>query len=138
MTPAFIRFAGDATRAYNEAAFRYFLDVERRRAERAHSPLFLMLVSLKQRPGGRMALTPTTSAAVFSALTSCVREVDFVGWYHEGLVAAAVLAPSGSPSDTVRHHLSARAHRALQHTLSTADAARAEVRVVGLGRTPRM
>ncbi len=138
-TPAFIRFAGDVTRAYNEAAFRYFLAIERKRAERARSSLLLMLVSLKQLSGARMALTPATSAGVFSALNSCVREVDFVGWYHEGLVAAAVLAPTGSPSHTtMRQKLSVRARRALQDTLSTADAARVEVRVVGLGRTPRM
>jgi hypothetical protein len=134
-TPAFVRFAGGETRAYNEAAFRYFLAVERKRAERIHSPLMLMLVSLKRRPGSRLAITPDRSAAIFSALNSCVREVDFVGWYQENRVAAVVLAPTGSPSDAIRDSLSARALGALRTTLSIADAARAEVRVVGLGRT---
>jgi hypothetical protein len=137
-TPAFVRFAGGARRAYNEAAFRYFLAVERKRAERALSPLLMMLISLKQRPGGRLAIAPDRSAAIFSALNSCVREVDVVGWYHENRVAAAVLTPTGPPSDAIRQRLSARALGALRTTLSTADAARAEVRVVGLGHSPSM
>jgi hypothetical protein len=137
-TPAFIRIAGDATRAYNEAALRYFLAVERKRAERSLKPLLLMLVALKQRPGARIALAPDTSAAIFSALGSCVREVDFVGWYRESTVAAVVLVPTGPASQTVRQELKARVLRALRAALSTADAARAEVRVVGLGRDSRM
>jgi hypothetical protein len=137
-TPAFIPIAGDVTRAYNEAAFRYFLAVERKRAERSLKPLLLMLVALKQRPGARIALAPDTSAAIFSALGSCVREVDFVGWYRESTVAAAVLAPTAPASKTVREELKARALRALRAALSTTDAARAEVRVVGLGRDSRM
>ena len=44
------------------------------------------------KPGRRAKLTDATAAALFRGLGASVREVDFVGWYREGQVAAAVLA----------------------------------------------
>jgi hypothetical protein len=137
-TPAFIQFDGEVCRAYNEVAFRYFLEIERKRAERSVRPLLLMLVTLRKPPGATAAVPPEMFAKIFSVLVACVREVDFVGWYREGSVAAAVLAPSGPVSATVRHHLSARVLRALKERLSQDEAARVGVRVVTLGRSPRM
>jgi hypothetical protein len=137
-TPAFIQFGGEVCRAYNEVAFRYFLEIERKRAERSVRPLLLMLVTLRKPPHAPAVVPPEMFAKIFSVLGACVREVDFVGWYREGSVAAAVLAPSGPVSATVRHHLSARVLRALKERLSLDEAARVGVRVVTLGRSPRM
>jgi hypothetical protein len=137
-TPAFIQFDGEVCRAYNEVAFRYFLEIERKRAEHSARPLLLMLVTLRKFPRAPMDVPSGMFARIFSALAACVREVDFVGWYREGAVAAAVLVPSGPVSATVRHHLSARALRALKQRLSPDEAARVGVRVVTLGRSPRM
>lgn len=137
-TPAFIQFNGETCRAYNEVAFRYFLEIERKRAERSIRPVLLMLVTLR-RPSKRAPIAPPEIfPKIFSVLGACVREVDFVGWYRENSVAAAVLAPSGPVTASVRHHLSARVLRALKERLSPDEAARVGVRVVTLGRSPRM
>jgi hypothetical protein len=137
-TPAYIQIDGETGNAYNEAAFRYFLALERKRAERAVRPLLLLLLKVRNQPAKRTGLAPTVSAGIFSALATCIREVDFSGWYREGVVAAAVIAPNGPTSDAVRRHLSARVVRALQQRLSAAEAARITVRVVELGGRPRI
>jgi hypothetical protein len=136
--PAFISINGQPSQAYNESAFRYFLEIERRRAERSVRPLLLLLVKLKSSGANNAATSPGTFTKIFSVLSASVREVDFIGWYREGVVAAAVLAPSGPVSETVRHHLSARVLRALRERLSPDEAAHVAVRVIALGRSQRM
>ena len=92
-TPAYSGFrAGNIGQAYNEAAFRYFLTVDRLRAQRSQRPLLLVLASLRERPGTSAWLTQNQTAIFFAALAASVREVDFVGWFREGRVPAAVLA----------------------------------------------
>ena len=78
-------------RAYNEEAFRYFLNVERKRAEHSQRPFLLVLVSLKPRRGARTGISDTAAERVFSGLWMSVREVDFVGWLRTDRVAGAVL-----------------------------------------------
>ena len=39
-----------------------------------------------------------TAAKLFSALSLCLRETDFIGWYQEGNVAGAVLTHLGDTS----------------------------------------
>src|SRR5947207_1337856 len=90
--PAFCGFRGGRVgQAYNEAAFRLFLSVDRWRAEHSTRSLLLVLVTVRPSSDRQAKLTDATAAAIFSGLGSCVREVDFVGWYREGRVAAAVL-----------------------------------------------
>jgi hypothetical protein len=76
---------------YNEEAFRFFLECERRRAEVSMRPLLLLLVDLKRQPGMDMRVDPATAGKLFTALARAVRETDFIGWYHDGRVAGAVL-----------------------------------------------
>ena len=76
--------SGQVGQAYNEAAFRHFLAVDRPRAERSQRFLYLVLVAVRQSPGRRAKLTDATAAALFRGLGASVREVDFVGWYREG------------------------------------------------------
>lgn len=80
--------------AYNEAAFRHFLGVEERRAERAGRAVLLLLVHVEVN-GVVLSITPAVAAQIFSALTGCVREIDFVGWYRMNVTAGAVLAQDG-------------------------------------------
>ena len=70
--------SGAAGQAYNQTAFRHFLAIERRRAERSGRPLFLVLVALS---GSNVAnqMNGATAGAIFHALGETVREVDFVG-----------------------------------------------------------
>lgn len=90
--------AGAASQAYNEEAFRYFLDVERRRAEVSNRPFVLLLVDLtKQMAAPQMGAADARK--LLSALAECVRETDFTGWYREGSVAGAVLTQHSDTAD---------------------------------------
>ena len=114
---------------HNEPAFRYFLAVERRRAEQAGRSVLLVLVSLRSTPGRSRLLTPRAAAAIFRALGSAVREVDFVGWFRDGHVAAAGLIQRGRPES---HAVAPRIANTLQRELEE-DAADLRLRVVPLG-----
>jgi hypothetical protein len=87
-------------RAYNEEAFRYFLEVERKRSARTGCPLLLLLVDLKGKRRSSEAFSEATATSLFSAMLEGVRETDFVGWYHEGSVAGAVLIQRKDASAT--------------------------------------
>ena len=90
---------GPIGQAYNEAAFRYFLAVDRLRAERMQRSILLVLASIRPTPGARAHLTHSTAAAMFAGLAAGVREVDFLGWYQQDRVAGAVLAQAVRLSD---------------------------------------
>jgi hypothetical protein len=80
-----------AGRAYNEAAFRYFLANERNRSERSDRPFLLLLVDLKKQQGASARFDVAVAARVFTGLGLCLRETDFVGWYRDRRLAGAVL-----------------------------------------------
>jgi hypothetical protein len=135
-SPGFVEVVNGAGQVYNEAAFRYFLSLELRRANRSARRLLLVLVSLRLHERQRESLSPDTAAAVFSVLAACVREVDFVGWHREQVVAAALLTMSGT-SVKAKHTVCARVMSGLDQKLAPEDAARLHVRAVELGRRPR-
>ena len=105
--------SGVAGRVYNEAGFRHFLRIELRRAVRSGHCLLLVLVVVREAAGSRVKLTPLVAARVFAALGATVREVDFVGWFKEGYVAAAALVQRATPSPEVRQQITRRVHRTL-------------------------
>jgi hypothetical protein len=80
---------------YNEEAFRYLLAVERERCDRSGGPFLLLLMAPAPRPGVRERIARPVARKLFASLRLCLRETDFVGWYHEERVAAAVLTDLG-------------------------------------------
>lgn len=132
--PGHSRFrGGEAGQAYNEAAFRYFLAVDRVRAQRSARPLYLVLVTIRASLGRAAALPDTTAALLFRGLGAAVREVDFVGWYRERHVAAAVLVQGGkTPEASVTRAIASRVLTHLARRLP-AESPRLRVRVVRLG-----
>jgi hypothetical protein len=86
--------------AYNEDAFRFFLDMERRRAEISGRPLLLLLVDFKKHDHGDRPIASSTADSLFVALAASLRDTDFVGWYHEGCVIGAVLTQDTQITDT--------------------------------------
>jgi len=128
---------GQVCQAYNEEAFRYFLAVERARAERSHRFLYLALVAMRRGPGRRRAhLSEQTAAALFRGLSTSVREVDFIGWYRESQVAAAVLTQGPKTSDAgAAPMIAERIASELKKRLSTAESKHLRVRIVKLGGT---
>jgi len=101
--------------AHNEEAFHYFLDLERRRADRSHRPLLLVLTSLVPRTahiGWRM--DPALAQKLFTGLWLCTRDADVIGWYREGRVAGAVLTQcSNGSSNHISRPIRARVTDAL-------------------------
>jgi hypothetical protein len=85
-----VALEGRFGQAYNEEAFRYFLLIERKRAERARRPVLLLLLDLPESPG-RVRIDPALAAKLFSCLWHCLRETDVVGWCREDRVVGAVL-----------------------------------------------
>jgi|SRR5688500_18433992 hypothetical protein len=122
---------GAAGRVHNEAAFRYFLGIELHRAERSGHCVLLVLVSVRKADGGSVKLAPLAASKVFAGLGESVREVDFVGWFREGRVAAAALVQRVNPSADARQQIVSRLMKTLSNRfLATAGIAR--VRVVPL------
>lgn len=91
LTQSSARFPAASIGAYDEAAFRHLLALERRRAENAARPLLLVLVSFTRAPESGVRMASGTAAGVFAGLRHAVREVDLVGWYRQDRVAAAAL-----------------------------------------------
>lgn len=132
--PAYSGFrGGHVGPAYNEAAFRHFLAVDRRRAGRSSRSVLLILVAVQQSLGTSVKLTDASASALFSALAASVREVDFVGWYRERYVVAAVLAQGVRASGDLPHVITKRVFLSLTNRLSTDLSRDLRVRVVRLG-----
>ena len=123
---------GWAGKAYNEHAFRHFLTIERTRADQSACSFLLVLVSLKRHPGSNIHIAPSVSAALFSGLGLCVREVDFVGWFREDRVAGAVLAQGEKPTIDVTRLIRKRVTEVLCDHLPFDLRQRLQVRVVQL------
>jgi hypothetical protein len=120
-----------AVAAYNEEAFRHFLALERKRSERACRSFLLLLVALRREPAARAAIPQPLAAKVFAALATCVREVDFVGWYREDRIAGAVLIQgAAAPEPDAPKRIAARVTDALRSQLPSPVVQRLQVRVL--------
>ena len=82
---------GGSGQAYNEEAFRYFLNVERKRSERSRRRFLLLLVDLKKHSEPNVRIDSGLASKLFAVLSPCLRETDFIGWYREGGTIGAVL-----------------------------------------------
>jgi hypothetical protein len=118
--------------AYNESAFRHFLSVDRSRARQSRRFVYLVLVAVRDGIGRRARLSDATAAALFRGLGSSVREIDFVGWFHEGYVAAAVLFQGGTATGGEPVAIAERVRTAVARRLSLHHSDRLRVRVVRL------
>lgn len=128
-----VLLGGLAGSAYNEAAFRHFLAADRRRAVRSQRSLLMVLVAIGLGPGRSATLTDETATAIFQGLIASLRDVDFVGWYRERQVAAAVLASGANATDQARAAVAERLIPALRRQLPGERSANLRVRVVQLG-----
>jgi hypothetical protein len=130
--PGYTTFHGGvAGLAYNEAAFSHFLAIERRRAERSRRSILLVLVSAQSQTGRPATLSQAAATELFARLGASVREVDFVGWYSEGRVAAAVLTQQAPASPETRDRVAHRVTAAVSVPVIAAHG-RLRVRVVAL------
>jgi hypothetical protein len=127
------RARGPFGKAYNEEAFRYFLAIHRRRAEQSHTPVLLVLVSVGTQPATSGRIAPAIATEIFAALWSCLREVDFTGWFRADRVTGAVLAHgSDAPTPPVVLGIAQRISDALRTRLPAQIAGSLRVRVLRL------
>jgi hypothetical protein len=78
-----------------EGAFRQCLLLERARSRRSGRQFLLVFIDMQAavRDGGMVR--PAVARAVFTVVSSCLRETDLVGWYRAGRVLGAVLTELG-------------------------------------------
>ncbi len=120
---------GDAE-VYNEEAFRYLLDVERKRFDASMQPFVLVLVDLAKQPGQSDRMPGTIASEIFATLTCTLRDTDVIGWYREDRIVGAVLTHLGDASlPEITRQLSARVTRALDSHLSGDIGRRVKVRL---------
>src|SRR5499427_2010089 len=115
---------------YNEEAFRYFLQIERKRANRSNSRFLLLLVDLKKDEQQSSGFDAATSVKLFAAMLPCLRETDFIGWYRQGRVASAVLTQVGDTQGVeVSNLVASRIREAVGQNLPSSVSERLQVRV---------
>ncbi len=132
-----LALADERTHAYNEEAFRYFLEIERKRSELSQHPFLLLLIDLKK-DGGHGDHIDGVAGKLFAALALCVRDTDFIGWYRNGRVAGAVLTQHGDAgTHDIPEVVGQRVSASLRKALAAPVADRVQVRVYQLPATAR-
>jgi len=129
---------GDGT-IYNEEAFRYLLQVERKRYEASMQPFVLVLIDTFRRLGHSDRMSTSVAADVFSTLSRTLRDTDVIGWYREGRVIGVVLTQLGdAPIAETTRQMSARVGNALKAELPPEVAASLKVRLYRPRQQARM
>jgi len=115
---------------YNEEAFRFLLDIERRRFEASAQLFVLILVELTLRAGLPEKMPAPVASKIFGSLTQTLRDTDLVGWYRDQRVIGAVLTHVGEmPLEDSTRQMSARVTQALHTDLPQDTAKQVKVRL---------
>ena len=115
---------------YNEEAFRFLLDIERRRFEASAQLFVLILVELTRRAGLPEKMSAPVASKIFGSLTQTLRDTDLVGWYRDQRVIGAVLTHVGDmPLEDSTRQMSARVTQALHADLPEDTAKQVKVRL---------
>jgi hypothetical protein len=115
--------------AYNETAFRYFVQVEEKRFRRSNRRFLLLLLELHDQSGSAESIDPSLSRKLFTALSPCVRETDFVGWYRQGRIIGVVCTQlDDAQGGTVLNVVATRFQNAMREALPEQFGSRVQVR----------
>ena len=115
--------------AYNETAFRYFLQVEEKRFLRSNHRFLLLLLELNDQSGSIQSIDPSLSKKLFTALRPCVRETDFVGWYRQDrVIGVACTQLDDAQGATVLNVVTTRFQNAMREALPERVGNRVQVR----------
>jgi hypothetical protein len=121
-------------RVYGQTDFHRMLSIERKRAQCSDGSFLLLLVRPQLVSGQGIDISSGVAETLFSGLSLCLREVDFVGWYREGRMVGAVLAQGPVLRDDVSPRIVKRVTQALVPGLPAPESMRLYVRVIRLGR----
>ena len=116
--------------AYNEEAFRYLLESESKRSERSGHLYQILLVYRTNAQGAIVPMDPDIAQTVIAAMSRCLRDTDYIGWYHEGRVVGGVLTVVGRDSVAdVCNRLRPRLVEILRAELGVEESRRFQIRV---------
>ena len=80
----------DNSQPLSEAEFNHLLALERKRSERSHKPLLLLLIDVTCLAGE--INYHYDSIRLFRELSVMKREIDLCGWYRQGEIMAVLFA----------------------------------------------
>lgn len=110
----------------DEPYFTRMIILERKRAERSGKPFFLMLLeggaALHSLNGGR-----EIHRRLVSALRSCTRETDTVGWYKEHAAVGVIFTEVGAADQKIETAILAKVTRTLQVNLGSGEVDRLKI-----------
>ncbi len=116
--------------AYDQETFRYLLESESKRSERCGHFCQILLVYWTDAPGRIVQMDSPVAKTVMTALSSSLRETDYIGWYRDGRIVGAVLTVLVEESMAqVSSHLQKRLAEVLQSELSIEESRRLQIRV---------
>ncbi len=101
---------------YNEEAFRYLLASEPKRSLRSGYSFNILLIYSIDKHGLIQHMDCDVIDTVVAALLRTVRETDYIGWYLERRIVAAVLTVLGQDSEV---ELSARIQQRLMEIIQS-------------------
>ena len=134
--PCGVALEGRLGQAYDEKAFQYFLEVERKRSARSGRPFLLLLVEFKKPPKEKLDMDPNVATTLLTGLALSLRETDVMGWYRECRVVGAVLPQvTGGPRPEGSRLVRQRVVKALREGFSPDVARRFQVHVYQLRPT---
>jgi hypothetical protein len=116
--------------AYNQEAFRYFLESESKRSERSGHFCQILLVYWTDAQGRIVLMNSHVAKTVMAMSARSLRETDYIGWYLDGRIVGAVLTVLAQESMAqVASHLQKRLGEILQSELSIEESRRLQIRV---------
>lgn len=116
---------------YDEAAFRYLLDNENKRAKRIGRSFYLIVVCFAGPEAEIFAMDDRMKSILLSAILDVLRETDYVGWYRDGHVLGGVLTTVKSDlPDEVAGRIEQRLWRKIERKFPADQFARLRVRFV--------
>jgi hypothetical protein len=116
--------------AYNQEAFRYLLESEKKRSERSGYFCQILLVYWTDAQGRIAQMDSHVAMTVMAALSRSLRETDYIGWYRHGRIVGAVLTVLVQESMAqVASHLQKRLVEILRAELGVEETSRLKIRV---------
>ena len=116
--------------AYNQEAFRYFLESESKRSERSGRSCQILLVYWTDGQERIMQMDSHVAKTVIAASCRSLRETDYIGWYRDGRIVGVVLTVLVQESMAqVTSHLQKRLAEILLSELSIEESRRLQIRV---------
>jgi hypothetical protein len=116
--------------AYNEGAFQYLLEGESKRSKRTGHLYNILLIYYTNEQGILILMESNIAKTVIAAVSRCLRDTDYIGWYREGRLLGGVLTVLGQNSEAdVCSSLRPRLVRILWDDLGVEESRRFQIRV---------